>query len=93
MIKQNHLNFPRYFKLVKYSKKEGENCFRDKAEKFSQSFGWISYSKLKREFICQVSGVVLSPKNLHGKANDGEKANLFFLKFKSFILVTYKVNK
>ena len=29
----------------------------------------------------------------YNEANDGEKVNLFYLKFKIFILVIYKMNK
>ena len=30
---------------------------------------------------------------IYNEANDGEKVNLFYLKFKIFILITYKINK
>ena len=30
---------------------------------------------------------------IYNKANDGEKVNLFYLKFKVFILIMYKMNK
>ena len=29
---------------------------------------------------------------IHSKANDDEKVNLFYLKFKIFILIIYKIN-
>ena len=30
---------------------------------------------------------------MYNKANNGEKVNLFYLKFKSFVLIIYKINK
>ena len=30
---------------------------------------------------------------IYNKANDGEKVNLFYAKFKIFILMIYKINK
>ena len=30
---------------------------------------------------------------IYNKVNDGEKVNLFYLKFKVFILIIYKMNK
>ena len=30
---------------------------------------------------------------IYNKANDGEKVNLFYLKFKTFVLIIYKINK
>ena len=30
---------------------------------------------------------------IYNKANDGEKVNLFYIKFKIFVLIIYKINK
>ena len=44
-------------------------------------------------YIIYIYNIYIRNNLANNKANDGEKVNLFYIKFKIFILIIYKINK